>query len=264
MTAIVVLLAAVVAVQTVLVAGLLRSHAAILRRLHELGAGIGDPADLAPPEPVPSGSRLPVAAQAARTGREGHDLVGVDPDGDAVALRVVGAPHLTVLAFLSSSCLTCSRFWDDLRKRSSVALPDGARLIVVTKGPDAESASVIAELAPRGFTTVLASAAWDDYEVPGSPYVVAVDGPSGRVIGEGTGSSWTQVAGLLAQATGDLDWSNGRGAGRPRKHHADAEREADIDAALLAAGIAPGDPRLRQPLGGMIPSPTPQPSERPS
>ena len=48
-------------------------------------------------------------------GRDAHDLVGVDPDGDAIALRVVGAPHLTVLAFLSSSCLTCGRFWDDLR-----------------------------------------------------------------------------------------------------------------------------------------------------
>jgi hypothetical protein len=264
MTAVVVLLAAVVAVQTVLVAGLLRSHAVILRRLHDLGAGVGDPTGApVPARPDMSESpAVPATAQAARTGREAHDLVGVDPDGDAIALRVVDAPHLTVLAFLSSSCLTCSRFWDDLRKRSTVALPDGARLVVVTKGPEAESPTAIANLAPRGFTTVMATAAWDDYQVPGSPYVVAVDGPNGRVIGEGTGSSWTQVAGLLAEATGDLEWAVGANARRPRKHRADAEREAALDAALLAAGIAPGDPRLVEPLDRT--SPAPRPSERPS
>jgi hypothetical protein len=263
-TAVVVLLAAVVAVQTVLVAGLLRSHAVILRRLHDLGAGVGDPTGApAPGRSAPSApADLPATAHAARTGRPGHDVVGVDPDGDAIALRVVGAPHLTVLAFLSSSCLTCSRFWEDLRKRSGVALPEGARLVVVAKGPEAESPTAIANLAPRDFTTILATAAWDDYQVPGSPYVVAVDGPSGTVIGEGTGSSWTQVSGLLAEATGDLEWSAAGRVRRPRKHRADAEREADLDAALLAAGIAPCDPRLVRALDSTNPSP--RPSERPS
>ena len=185
------MLAVVVAVLVVLVAGLLRSHAVVLRRLHELGAGV-DPAAprVAPGRPSPTN---------APVGRRAADVVGVDPAGNAVALRIVGAQHDTVLAFLSSTCLTCARFWDDLADARSVALPDGARLVVVAKGPAEESPSAIAELAPRGFTTVMASEPWEAYDVPGSPYVVCVDGPTGTVKGEGTGGSWQQVAGLLAQ-----------------------------------------------------------------
>jgi hypothetical protein len=119
--------------------------------------------------------------------------------------------------------------------------------VVVAKGPEEESPSAIAELAPRAFTTVLSSPAWEAYDVPGSPYVVCVDGPTGTVKGEGTGSSWSQVAGLLAQATGDLAFTGAAGA-RRRKARPDAERESDIDAALLAAGVLPGDERLYRPL----------------
>ena len=245
MTVVVTLLAVVVAVLAVLLAGLLRSHALILRKLHELGAGIGDPSRpgrdtvrAAPGRPSPTDS--PIERAAA-------DIVGVDARGDAVALRVVGAGHDTVLAFLSSTCLTCGRFWDDLRDPRSVPLPDGARLVVVAKGPEAESPSAIADLAPRRLTTVLSSEAWDAYDVPGSPYVVCVDGPTGTVKGEGTGGSWAQVANLLAQATGDLAFT-AAGAGRRPKARADTERESDIDAALLAAGVLPGDERLHQAL----------------
>jgi hypothetical protein len=243
MTVVVTLLAAVVAVLLVLVVGLLRSHAVVLRRLHELGAGVEEAPSASPVQAAPG---RPSPTDAA-VGRSAADLVGVDPVGDAVALRVVGAPHDTVLLFLSSTCLTCARFWDDLRDARSVTLPEGARLVVVAKGVAEESPSAIADLAPRGFTTVLSSEAWEAYDVPGSPYVVAVDGPTGTVKGEGTGSSWAQVAGLLAQATGDLGFTTA-GRGRRRKARPDAEREADIDAALLAAGVLPGDDRLYRPL----------------
>lgn len=236
MSALVTLLAFAVAVLVVLVVGLLRSHAVVLRQLHEL-RGDAPPA-AAPGRPSPTD---------APVGRAAADVVGSDPDGDALALRVVGQPHDTVLVFLSSTCLTCARFWDDLADARSVHLPDGARLVVVAKGAHEESPSAIAELAPRSFTTVLSSEAWEAYDVPGSPYVVAVDGPSGTVKGEGTGSSWGQVAGLLAQATGDLGFTTA-GRARRRKARPDAERETDIDAALLAAGVLPGDERLYTPL----------------
>ena len=240
MTVVVTLLAVVVAVLVVLVAGLLRSHAVVLRRLHELGAGVQrDPAVRpAPGRPSPND---------APTGRAAADIVGVDPAGNAVALRVVGTEHDTVLAFLSSTCLTCARFWDDLADARTVSLPDGARLVVVAKGAEEESPTAIAELAPRGFATVLSSPAWEAYDVPGSPYVVCVDGATGTVKGEGTGGSWPQVAALLAQATGDLGFT-AAGRSRRRKARPDAERESDIDAALLAAGVLPGDERLYRPL----------------
>jgi len=241
-TVVVTLLAVVVAVLAVLVAGLLRSHALVLRKLHELGAGIDD----APVPAVRAAAGRPSPTDAP-TGRAASDVVGLDVDGNAVALRIVGAPHDTVLAFLSSTCLTCARFWDDLREPRSIALPEGTRLVLVAKGADEESPSAIADLAPPGLTTVLSSAAWEAYEVPGSPYVVCVDGPRGTVKGEGTGGSWGQVAGLLAQATGDLGFT-AAGRARPRKARPDAERESDIDAALLAAGLLPGDERLYTPL----------------
>ena len=44
MVALAVVLTLVVLLMAVLVAGLLRSHADILRSLHELGVGVGDPA----------------------------------------------------------------------------------------------------------------------------------------------------------------------------------------------------------------------------
>lgn len=245
MTVVVTLLAVVVAVLVVLVVGLLRSHAVVLRRLHELGAGVEPGAGTAgaPPRAAPG---RPSPTDAA-PGRPATDIVGVDPSGNAVAVRITGTEHDTVLAFLSSTCLTCARFWDDLANPRAVRLPDGARLIVVTKGADEESPAAVAELAPRGFTTILSSEAWAAYDVPGSPYVVAVDGRSGTVKGEGTGGSWGQVADLLAQATGDLGFTEAAGR-RRRKAHGDVERESDIDAALLAAGVLPGDERLYSPI----------------
>jgi len=58
----------------------------------------------------------------------------------------------------------------------------------------------------------------------------------GRVVGEGSGASWPQVADLLAQAAADDALRNARGNG--------AVREARDDAALRAAGIEPGHPSL--------------------
>jgi hypothetical protein len=242
MSLVVTVLAFVVAVLTLLVVGLLRSHAVVLRQLHELTGGDPDTPTSRAPTRAPA---VPREAIAAPTGRRAADVVGVDARGTAVALRVVGTDHDTVLAFLSSTCLTCAGFWEELRR--PVDLPAAARLVIVAKGADEESPSAIADLAPRGVTTVLSSAAWEDYEVPGSPYVVCVDGPTGRVKGEGTGGSWAQVANLLAQATGDLAFTGATRGARP-KARPDAERESDIDAALLAAGVLPGDERLYQTL----------------
>ena len=61
--------------------------------------------------------------------------------------------------------------------------------------------------------------------MPGSPYFVLVDGPEGRVRGEGTGANWDQVWNLLRQA-------------------ADDSNEQLIDRELLSHGVAPGDPSL--------------------
>ncbi len=56
MVALAIVLCAVVALLAVLVAGLLRSHADILKALHDLGVGVGDPA-MTVPAPVGRRSR---------------------------------------------------------------------------------------------------------------------------------------------------------------------------------------------------------------
>lgn len=215
---------------TLLVAGLLRSHAEILRRLHEMGAGVDltgpdatrapGPVALRPRGDAPDGGRGFAAAR---------DVGGTGLHDDAIVMPVTGVAHRTLLAFLSSGCLTCRTFWDAFVDPDALQLPSDVRLIAVTKDAGEESLSTLRELAPADLPVVMASAAWEDYAVPGSPYFVLVDGPAGRVVGEGTGASWDQVRGLMAQATAD---------------DADATTEARIDRELLAHGIAPGDPSL--------------------
>lgn len=234
MTVVVVLLAVVVGLLALLVVGLLRSHADILRRLHALdGAAPGS-------RPLAPGTVPPAQAP---TGRLAHDLAGADLSGGSVALRVVAAAQDTLLLFLSSSCLNCRDFWEAAADPGGMTVPPGTRVVVVARGADQESPSALADLAGPATTLVLSSQAWDDYGVPGSPYAVLVDGPSGAVVGEGSGGSWEQVANLLAQASGDLAFA-GEATPRDPKARRDAAVERDTDAELLAAGLRPGDPSL--------------------
>lgn len=244
MTLLVTVLTVAVVLLTVLVAGLLRSHAVILRRLHDLGAGVGTHGDGPGRAGEPAAASRPRGVpETAPTGRPAADVVGTSVAGDPVAVRVAGVDRDSVLVFLSSGCATCADFWQALA--GGVALPDDARLVIVTRDAAEESPARLAELAPAGVTVVLSSAAWTDYAVPGSPYVAHVDGPSARVRGEGTGGSWEQVARLLAEATGDLGYLGGPSRPRrPGRARADLLREQDTDRALLRAGFVPGDDRL--------------------
>ncbi len=216
-----------------LVAGLLRSHAEILRKLHELGASVEDGAS-----PAPEMNFSPNVVGPRESSTPGHDISGSTPDDDAVGIRVSGAPHRTLVAFLSSGCLTCAGFWEAF----SLDLTDqlgNTRLVIVTKDSNEESPSRIQKLAPKNHPVVMTSGAWADYQVPGSPYFVLVDGPSNHVVGEGSASTWEQLHNLMGEALTD---TNGRK--RRRKARADAAREARADQALMAAGIHPGHPSL--------------------
>jgi len=206
-----------------LVVGLLKSHADILRQLHELGAGMTEE----PRRPVPVD-----LAPGSATGARAHDVAGHTPDGEAAAVAVLGATHDTLLAFLSSGCLTCNGFWDALGAGGDLGLPAGMRVVAVTKGPGDESESAIRELARPGQTVLMSTQAWFDYEVPGSPYFVHVSGAGGLVVGEGTAATWAQVVGLVTRAAGD------------RRRRRDREQADQIDQELTAAGILPGDPSL--------------------
>jgi hypothetical protein len=169
-----------------------------------------------------------------------HDVEGESLAGELVHARVVGVDHDTVLLFLSSGCASCAVFWDELR--DPVPLPPRARLLVVPQSASDESVAALAAVAPNGVDVVLSSQAWRHYEVPGAPHVVFVHGPTGRIRGEGTGQSLRQVAELLARASGDASFV-APVAPLPKSAR-DQRDEAEVDRALLTAGILPGDPRL--------------------
>jgi hypothetical protein len=214
-----------------LVVGLLRSHAEILRRLHEMGEGLDD---TAAPQAQP-GRLGTVSSDGGATGGPAHDLSGQTLDGETVEIGLAGAAGNTLLAFLSASCYTCEPFWSALS--AAVEVPGGARVIAVVQ--NADNQQKLRRLAGPDLLVVRSDSAWSDYDVPGSPHFAYVDGPAGRVVGEGTASTWPQVRDLLEQATGAAPTSpsivplpDGRD---------NAER---IDLELLAAGIGPGHPSL--------------------
>ncbi|HEX3907753.1 MAG TPA: hypothetical protein VHW92_07460 [Mycobacteriales bacterium] len=215
-----------VALLGLLVAGLLRSHAEILRALHDLGADL-DPDGRAPVIPATRVASL-------RAEDIAHDIAGQRLDGSAAAVGVVGAPHDSVLAFLSSGCATCHPFWDSLR--AGVSPVGDSRVVVVVQ--DEDNRSRLQQLAGADLDVVASSRAWADYGVPGSPHIVQVHGPTGRVVGEGTGQTWEQVMDLLSH--GD----DARRGSRQEPGTDDRDNATRIDAELAAAGIGPGHPSL--------------------
>ncbi len=230
MTTLIVLEGVVIALLVIIVFGLLRSHAEILRALRELGVELEPGHAAAPPVPV----RL-------TEGDTAHDLSGVTPSGRSRAVGVVGVEHTTLLAFLSSGCLTCAAFWDAFNQAEQLDLPGtDTRLVIVTKGAEAESPTAIEAKAPDRFTTLMSTTAWDAYGVPITPYFILVDGPSGRIAGEGAAATWHQLESLLAQAAADGGVLRGTRLTRGDT----GQRLQASDETLAAHGITPGHPSL--------------------
>jgi hypothetical protein len=251
--ALAIVLSVVVLVLAVLVAGLLRSHADILKALHDLGAGVGEPGNPhghpgAGPAAHTTGVPLTIGPPlpGERNSTSAPAIAGVTPGGDALAVSVTGGDHLTLVAFLSSGCATCAGFWKAFRQPDQLDLPDRTRLVVVTKGPEMEIRAEVAAQAPPGLAVLMSTEAWADYEVPGSPFFVLVDGRSGRRIGEGVAHHFHQVAELVRRADVDArDFALGGSASRSFAEGLDGpQRERANDRELLAAGVLPGDPSL--------------------
>jgi hypothetical protein len=280
MTALVIVEGLALLLLAVLVAGLLRSHAEILRKLHDLGASMDPDSGAAAGGhahdsgqqaghdlgfPVPPGRALP----SAKGARAAADITGETATGELAHVAVTEVERDTVIAFLSTGCRTCAGLWSSVGDGSRLGLPAGTSLVIVTRSADEESLGRVRELAPQCVPVLLSTEAWDAYEVPVAPYFVHVDGARGTVIGEGAASTWKQVADLLRDATSDRKATlsrrqlfGGRGLGvSPSSSDGGTEaasgelidvtdsspfarREERIDAELRAAGIQPGDPSL--------------------
>lgn len=226
MLALVVAEGVAIALLTVLVVGLLRSHALILKALHELGAGLELEQAAAASGPVPLQLEPGVQPATRPPGTVAGTVTGTTLHDEPVVIDVQGPGRRTLLAFLSSGCSVCHVFWAQLAA-DDLQVPGGARLVVVVKGAEEESPTALRRLAGARIEVVQSSGAWTDYGVPGSPYFVYVE--DGQITGEGSSTSWAQVRDLMGQGVDDVD---------------DARDVPRADRELLGAGIHPGHPSL--------------------
>jgi hypothetical protein len=206
---------------TLLVAGLLRSHAEILRRLGPPSDEIDEAGDGALVVRRHAPARDPGALAAP-------DVAGATLGGDSAKVSLAPGAPPTLLAFLSSGCTSCRGFWDAFGAGAADEL--GVRVVAIAKDGSHESPSRLHEVAPAGLPVLLSSAAWSAYSVPGSPYFVYVE--DGAIAGEGSATQWPQLASLLRDARVDARMAGGE------------RRATSIDTALEAAGIGPGHPSL--------------------
>ena len=215
----------------VLVAGLLRSHAELLRRLGTRGARGASALGAGRARAQPRACAAPPGARSC--GRHARRRRG------GAGFRRRGGT-LTLLAFLTTGCQTCAGFWESLAESR---LPAEVQTVIVTHGGDRERVSRVAALAPADVAVIMSSQAWLDYEVPGAPYFVLAER---SVLGEGVASTWPALASLVGDAIAEEREAAAVNV-RPRAGRRAARapaRARRIDATLAAGGIGPDHPSL--------------------
>ena len=221
MTALIVIEAVVIVLLVVLMAGLLKSHAEILRTLNRL-EGVA----------AAEGGRLTTGHLSGLDRLPSSHVTGVTPDGISVSIALEGGAPLTLLAFLSSGCASCRTFWRELDESVDLG-PAEARVIILTKGPQSESPGKVRELGATNAPVIMADDAWESHHVPVTPYFLLIDDQR-AVLGEGSAQSLEHLAGLFRQSVAD---------GSPTRMDT-REREMFTDSKLKSGGIQPGDESL--------------------
>lgn len=225
--AVVIALSVVVILLGILVVGLLRSHADILRRLESLGAGLG----------AGGHDHGQVTLTRRDTGHVAERTVsGVTPDGEPVIVSLGTGTDPTLVAFLSTTCSTCTPFWEGLSSSTMHFGGHRHRVLVVTLGESEESPTRAQAMAKPGVDVVMSSAAWQEFEVPGAPYFALIEPETNRVIGEGSAMTFESLEEFLSDATNDRNWD--------LRTSPPGDESGRIDEELRRAGILPGDPRL--------------------
>ena len=202
----------------VLVAGVLRSHAELLRLTHlyqeappgnsQMGEVAVTAGGLELSERLSVQSAIPLHGESAGDGAATHFNVESDP-----------ASGETLLAFLSTSCMTCEPFWASLAETAEpMDLDPPPQVVIVARDRRDESPSRLQRLVPSTVPTILSSAAWREYGIPVSPYFILASS-SGAILGYGTARNWSQVEKLCAEAAADRRALAGVAAGEtsPRR-----------------------------------------------
>jgi len=133
---------------------------------------------------------------------DGANLVSLDgttPDGSPLSIDLEGEqPQL--VAFLSTSCAICTVLWERLQSGELAEQSALLRSVVVTKSAGMEDTDRVRELTAVGdVPTVMSTQAWEDYEIPGSPYFLLVGGDPRDVIGEGPATGWADVSAMVGR-----------------------------------------------------------------
>jgi hypothetical protein len=127
------------------------------------------------------------------------DIEGVTPAGEVVTVGLTGSVIPTLLLFLSATCMGCLDLWEGTAELGR-ALPEGVRIVIVTKGPDQVEAGAIAVLAPADTPVVMSSDAFRHYRVGGPPFLVLIAG--GEVRTEGVAWGIGETARATREALG--------------------------------------------------------------
>lgn len=223
------------ALMAILVAGLLRSHGEILRRLAQKGESVSTQPGEFEVLGNPSKREEAVPAPEIRGER-------ADRSPATVAFEPGGAS--TLVAFLSTGCTLCLEFWTALQRPGTLDLPTGMRVLIVTKSSQLESPSEVERLSPKAVPVLMSTDAWTEYEVSVAPSFVYIDGATATIRGEGAARSWTQLLGLLRTALADSEHADENESRQVRRVESPAERDLRADRALAAAGIKPDDPEF--------------------
>ncbi len=147
-----------------------------------------------------NGAVLPAAGVNRLPGQlHSTEIAGRTIHDEPVAIGLGGLDHPTLLAFLSTNCLTCRHFWVTFAEGFDP--PDPAiELVIITKDADVENRTALRRLAPKRTRVIMSSQAWHDLDIAGSPAFLLVDGPSGSVSVRVIAESWPEVRAAIAGA----------------------------------------------------------------
>ena len=219
MTALEVGLVVAVALLAVVVAAQGRALGAAARRLELLERRVGRkqrrvedrPAPAAPapaaseatpPAEAPPAPSPPPAVPDVEAEGDAVDVRGADPEGEPTVVPLTDTARPTLLAFLSTSCSICVSLWERLLAGELEGQVPGVVPVVVTKDAPLEDVERIRQLSSATLPVVLSSEAWDDYEVPGSPYVMVVSAAPGSVETEGHVATWDDLVRMAGSVAG--------------------------------------------------------------
>lgn len=160
------------------------------------GSPLSDPEFVAGLRPVPSGG------PGAGVVRPASDIVGTDPTGRPVGIRLDDLGQPILIAFLHLNCDGCGEFWRGFAEASPPELPPGTSAVIVTKGPGSVAPREVRRASTGiGQTPVVMSdEAWSDYRVLGYPFFVLVDPSTRTVVGETVGFGWSDVVSMIESA----------------------------------------------------------------